>query len=62
VTNSLQTATRVAATAGHIFAAIFILVGIWLVVQVELIDGIWLVFIGLFLFQAGSAESAQGRR
>lgn len=60
-TGSLQRATRWAANVGQGVAYLMIVAGVWLFFTVNVIDGLWLGFIGLFLLQAAQAESMQVR-
>ncbi|MGO8949890.1 MAG: site-2 protease family protein [Ktedonobacterales bacterium] len=59
ITGSLSTATRWAADVGQAIGYLMILAGIWLFFNGDVLDGLWLGFIALFLLQAGQAESAQ---
>lgn len=62
LTGSLEKATRAAAFTGQLVAYGFILVGIWMFFSVDVLNGLWLVFIGWFLAQAAQAEGAQVRQ
>jgi Zn-dependent protease len=52
-------ATRFAATVGRGFAYLFAGLGIWLILQAALLEGIWLLFIALFLSQAARSAEFQ---
>ncbi len=59
-TGSLRRATRIATTVGEIVAWIFILGGLWIAFfRGDIIDGIWLAFIGWFLHNAAGATYQQ---
>ena len=53
---SFDTATRIAAWIGRLFAYAFIGGGVALLIWGERYGGIWLAFVGWFLLQAASAE------
>jgi Zn-dependent protease len=56
-TGSLRRATRVAAASGRVVSALLVATGVWMWATRGL-TGLWLVFIGVFLWQAASvAES-----
>ncbi|HET9533686.1 MAG TPA: site-2 protease family protein, partial [Blastocatellia bacterium] len=57
VTGSLHKATRIAASVGQGFAYIFIIGGILLAIEGNVVNGLWLAFIGWFLLDA--ARSSQ---
>jgi Zn-dependent protease/CBS domain-containing protein len=59
LTGSLRTATRVTTLVGEVIAYLFILLGIWLFFGGNLLDGIWLGFIGWFLLNAAQSANAQ---
>jgi Zn-dependent protease len=54
LTNSYQRATRIASITGQAFAFGFIGFGILGIFAGQIVDGLWLVFIGLFLQSAAS--------
>ena len=56
MSGNLRKATRVVTIVGEIIAYLFILVGIWLFFNGNVIDGLWIGFIGWFLLS--SAQSA----
>ena len=58
-TGNLRTATRWAARVGQVIAYLFILGGIWLLFGGDVVDGLWLGFIGWFLSSAAQAETTQ---
>jgi Zn-dependent protease/predicted transcriptional regulator len=57
ITGSLSKATRIAASVGQGFAYVFIMGGILLALRGNLVNGLWLAFIGWFLLDA--ARSSQ---
>ncbi len=59
LSGSLRTATRVTTLVGEVIAYLFILLGIWLFFGGNLLDGIWLGFIGWFLLSAAQSANAQ---
>ncbi|HUY78363.1 MAG TPA: site-2 protease family protein [Ktedonobacterales bacterium] len=58
-TGSLSTATRWAARVGQGIAYLLMLGGVWIFFLGDVLDGLWMGFIGLFLLQAAHAESTQ---
>ena len=56
----MRQATRVASLTGQVIAYLFILFGIWLFFTGDILDGIWLGFIGWFLLSAAQSANAQG--
>ncbi len=60
LSGNLRQATRVAALTGQVIAYLFILFGIWLFFTGDILDGIWLGFIGWFLLSAAQSANAQG--
>lgn len=58
-TGSLQKATRVASLGGQLTAFAFIGIGILTIVNGQLFNGLWLVFIGWFLQNAASSAYLQ---
>ena len=59
LTGSLTRATRIAANAGQVISYLMILTGIWLFFHGDVLDGLWIGFIALFLLLAAQAESTQ---
>lgn len=59
ISGNLRTATRVATIVGQIIAYLFILIGILLFFTGNILDGIWLGFIGWFLLTSAHSASAQ---
>jgi len=60
ITGSMRQATRVATIAGQIIAYLFILLGVWLFFFTgDLLDGLWLGFIGWFLLSAAQSANSQ---
>ncbi len=60
ITGSLETATRVASIAGQVIAYLFILGGVWLIFGGDVLDGVWIGFIGWFLLSAAQSANTQG--
>lgn len=52
-------ATVIAANTGRFFGFLFILVGVWLALRGNLINGVWIAFIGWFLESAAGAQVQQ---
>ena len=59
VTGSLQSATRVATIVGQIIAYLFIFWGIWLFFGGNVLNGIWIGFIGWFLLTSAQSANSQ---
>ncbi|HKF37677.1 MAG TPA: site-2 protease family protein [Ktedonobacteraceae bacterium] len=59
VSGSLRTGTRVTTIVGQVFAYLLILLGIWFFFGGNLLDGIWLGFIGWFLLSAAQSANSQ---
>jgi CBS domain-containing protein len=55
----LRRATRIASRVGQVVAYLFILGGIFLAFRGEIVNGIWLAFIGWFLLNAADASYRQ---
>ncbi|MBI4234213.1 MAG: site-2 protease family protein [Chloroflexi bacterium] len=60
-TRNYDRATQVASITGRIVAVLFILAGVFIALQVNLISGIWLVVIGWFLESAAASSYRQFR-
>jgi Zn-dependent protease len=60
LSGNMRQATRVASLTGQVIAYLFILIGIWLFFGGDILDGIWLGFIGWFLLSAAQSANAQG--
>jgi Zn-dependent protease/CBS domain-containing protein len=60
LTGNLGQATRVASLTGQVIAYLFILLGIWIFFAGDILNGIWLGFIGWFLLSAAQSANAQG--
>jgi Zn-dependent protease len=58
-TGDRQRATRVAAAIGQTIALVMVALGILMSFTVSFFSGLWIAFIGWFLYQAGRAEAAQ---
>lgn len=59
VSGSLRTGTRVTTIVGEVIAYLLILLGIWFFFGGNLLDGIWLGFIGWFLLSAAQSANSQ---
>ncbi len=59
ISGNLGTATRVAGVVGQIIAYLFILIGIIYFFNGDILDGIWLGFIGWFLLNSAHSASTQ---
>ncbi len=59
ITGNANKATRIAATVGQIVAYLFILWGIFQVFSGDVLDGIWIGFVGWFLLSAAQSTRAQ---
>jgi Zn-dependent protease/predicted transcriptional regulator len=59
ITGSMRQATRVATISGQVIAYLFIFGGIWLFFTSNILDGIWLGFIGWFLLSAAQSANSQ---
>lgn len=51
-TNNLNKATLITSRIGKGFAMLLIIGGLWNILNVELVSGLWLIFIGMFLQKA----------
>jgi len=60
ITGSLAKATRVASISGQVIACLFILWGIWQLFSGDVLNGIWIGFIGWFLLSAAQSANTQG--
>ena len=54
-------ATRIASFSGQLFAYLFIGIGVYMAFTGNVVNGLWLVFIGWFLNNAASAHGQQAR-
>jgi Zn-dependent protease/predicted transcriptional regulator len=59
LSGNLRLATRLASWAGQGISGLFILAGAWQVVSGRWLDGLWIVFIGWFLFSAATSGYRQ---
>ncbi|MBD3183471.1 CBS domain-containing protein [Candidatus Poribacteria bacterium] len=59
ITGNLRKATRIASSVGKVVAYIFILLGIWSVINGNWFGGIWIAFIGWFLLNAANTSYRQ---
>jgi len=59
ITGSLRTATQAATIIGQIIAYLFILAGIWMFFNGNLLGGLWIGFIGWFLLSSAQAANSQ---
>lgn len=58
-TGNFRRATLIAANTGRFFGFLFIMVGAWLALRGNLINGLWIAFIGWFLESAAGAQVQQ---
>jgi Zn-dependent protease/CBS domain-containing protein len=56
VTHNLRRATVIAGNVGRAFGFLFILAGVWQILNGNLINGMWIAFIGWFLESAAVAQ------
>jgi Zn-dependent protease/CBS domain-containing protein len=56
---NLQRATRATTLIGQIIAYLLILLGVWLFFAVNVLDGIWIGFIGWFLLVSAQSSNSQ---
>ena len=56
---NFRRATLIAANTGRFFGFAFIFVGVWLVLQGNVFNGLWIAFIGWFLESAAGAQVQQ---
>lgn len=59
ITGDYRRATTIATGVGHVFAFLFILLGLFLAFTGEFLSGIWLIFIGWFLNNAATLSQRQ---
>jgi Zn-dependent protease len=59
ITHSLRQATVIAGNVGRLIGYIFIFVGVWQVISGNLINGLWIAFIGWFLESAAVSQIQQ---
>jgi Zn-dependent protease len=59
ITHDVKRATLIAANVGRLIAYLFIAVGVWQVVSGNLINGLWIAFIGWFMDNAAVAQVQQ---
>jgi Zn-dependent protease len=60
-TRNLRRATEIAASVGRVIAFLFILVGVWQVLEGNWANGLWIAFIGWFLENAAVGQVQQQR-
>ncbi len=56
---NFRRATLIAASTGRFFGFLFIVVGVWLALKGNIINGLWIAFIGWFLESAAAAQVQQ---
>lgn len=61
ITRNLHRATEIAATIGRVIAFLFILYGVWQILQGSWANGLWIAFIGWFLENASVGQVQQQR-
>jgi Zn-dependent protease len=59
VTHDMRRATFIAANVGRFIAYLFIIFGVWQIIEGRFFDGIWIAFIGWFLESAAAAQVQQ---
>jgi CBS domain-containing protein len=59
VNNNFRRATMIAASTGRFFGFLFIVVGVWQALRGNVINGLWIAFIGWFLESAAGAQVQQ---
>ncbi len=58
-TGNLHRATRAAVIVGEVVAYLFILIGLWLFFVGDILDGVWIGFIGWFLLSSARSANTQ---
>jgi Zn-dependent protease len=61
VTHNMRRATFIAASVGRAFATLLIFIGVWQLFGGDLVNGLWIAFIGWFLDSAAVAQMQQQR-
>lgn len=56
ITKNIKKATTIAANVGRFFGFLFIMIGIFQIFQNNFIDGVWIAFIGWFLYNAAVSQ------
>ena len=56
ITRNFKKATAIAANVGRFFGFLFILLGVFLIFQNNVVDGIWIAFLGWFLESAAISQ------
>jgi Zn-dependent protease len=59
ITHNPRKATLIAATVGRLIAFVFIGLGLWQIVRGEVVNGLWIAFIGWFLESAAMSQLQQ---
>jgi Zn-dependent protease/CBS domain-containing protein len=59
LTHSLRKATAIAANVGRFIGFLFILFGVWRMFRGDIMDGLWIAFIGWFLESAAASQVQQ---
>jgi Zn-dependent protease len=59
IDHNFRKATQIAATVGRGIALLFILVGVWQIFTNNLVNGLWIAFIGWFLESAANSQLRQ---
>ncbi len=59
ITGSFTRATKIASTAGKVFAYLMILIGVWQALNGNWVGGLWTAFIGWFLLSAAQESFMQ---
>jgi Zn-dependent protease/CBS domain-containing protein len=58
-TKNFRRATLIAANTGRFFGFLFIIMGVWQALQGNILNGLWIAFIGWFLESAATAQVQQ---
>ena len=61
MSHNMHRATFIAASVGRAFAFLFIFIGVWQLFGGDLVNGLWIAFIGWFLESAAVAQVRQQR-
>jgi predicted transcriptional regulator len=59
ITHSMRRATMIAANLGRFIGFLFILFGVWRMFRGDIMDGLWIAFIGWFLESAAASQVQQ---
>jgi CBS domain-containing protein len=59
ITHSMRRATIIAANLGRFIGFLFVLFGVWQTIRGNIMDGLWIAFIGWFLESAAASQVQQ---